>query len=318
MSTVGNISLPVALPVNTSLSNTHHDSNNGIPIWHKELEHINTDTGDYSKVVDIVSEKHNTSVSVPYLDDTHEDVGNIVGFEHINLTYADSAAAISFYVNLIGCTLDPVASPSKPLTLWFNYGKTQFHIPRQEGLQTVGGSIGLIIPQSAFDTMMKRYDIIKSLPEFQNSKLSIKYYQPQLPCLMTNNTIETSLLSSYPWYPFVFSSFRPSNCLTEAQNNDHWKIDSGSDSTVQSKDIKSISQFSSYYMITDANGNCYRVHPVPDAQLLFTDRLNCGIFYVELNVPVGTAHRIALFYKTILKACVRSSENVGGKLYCRF
>lgn len=77
-------------------------------------------------------------------DRTAVDVGNIVFFEHINVTVPDLGLATLFYNNAMGFTRDPYVDLG-PTLVWFNLGRQQFHIPLGEP-QALRGTIDITTP----------------------------------------------------------------------------------------------------------------------------------------------------------------------------
>lgn len=73
-----------------------------------------------------------------------DDLGNIVGLEHVNVTIADQAKAISFYVMGLGLTRDPYMTVGLN-NMWINVGGQQFHLPTR-GVQKISGYVGLVLP----------------------------------------------------------------------------------------------------------------------------------------------------------------------------
>lgn len=72
-----------------------------------------------------------------------EDVGNIIGLEHVNLLVPDQGLATLFYISGLGLTRDPYLMTSTDL-MWVNIGRTQFHLPTR-GTQKLRGHTGLVI-----------------------------------------------------------------------------------------------------------------------------------------------------------------------------
>ena len=58
-------------------------------------------------------------------DPAAKDVGNIVFFEHLNLTVPDQETATDFYVEGLGLTRDPYMMVGTD-NMWINAGKQQF------------------------------------------------------------------------------------------------------------------------------------------------------------------------------------------------
>lgn len=76
-------------------------------------------------------------------DRESQDVGNIVFFEHVNLTVPDQETATAFYVETLGFTRDPYMMVGTA-NMWVNVGEQQFHLPRGKP-QQFRGHIGLCI-----------------------------------------------------------------------------------------------------------------------------------------------------------------------------
>ena len=77
-------------------------------------------------------------------DPASQDVGNIVFFEHVNLTVPDQETATVFYVEGLGLTRDPYLMVGAR-NMWVNCGAQQFHLPRGEP-QRFRGVMGLVMP----------------------------------------------------------------------------------------------------------------------------------------------------------------------------
>jgi hypothetical protein len=78
-------------------------------------------------------------------DRAAEDLGNIVGLEHVNLLVEDQRPATLFYVSGLGLTRDPYMMTSID-NMWINVGpKSQFHLPTGKP-QRLRGRTGLVIP----------------------------------------------------------------------------------------------------------------------------------------------------------------------------
>src|ERR1700747_846008 len=65
----------------------------------------------------------------PKYDRTAEDVGNIVGLEHVNLRVPNQEPASDFYLAGLGLTRDPYMMPGTN-NMWVNVGKSQFQLPK--------------------------------------------------------------------------------------------------------------------------------------------------------------------------------------------
>jgi hypothetical protein len=80
-------------------------------------------------------------------DRSAEDLGNIVGLEHVNVQIGDQGLATLFYMSGLGLTRDPYLMTSID-NMWVNVGHSQFHLPTGKP-QKLRGWIGLVIPDSA-------------------------------------------------------------------------------------------------------------------------------------------------------------------------
>ena len=78
-------------------------------------------------------------------DRAAEDLGNIVGLEHVNLLVPDQRPATLFYVSGLGLTRDPYMMTSVD-NMWINVGpKSQFHLPTGKD-QRLRGRTAMVIP----------------------------------------------------------------------------------------------------------------------------------------------------------------------------
>ena len=73
-----------------------------------------------------------------------EDLGNIVGLEHVNVTVPDQRLATLFYLTGMGFTRDPYLVTGV-VNMWVNIGRSQFHLPVGEP-QILRGRVGLVVP----------------------------------------------------------------------------------------------------------------------------------------------------------------------------
>src|SRR5262245_57299424 len=78
------------------------------------------------------------------LDRTREDLGNIIHFEHVNVSKPDQHLATVFYVSGLGLTRDPHMMVGVD-NMWINVGRNQIHLPTGNP-QQLRGSIGLVTP----------------------------------------------------------------------------------------------------------------------------------------------------------------------------
>src|SRR5260221_365183 len=60
-------------------------------------------------------------------DRSAEDLGNVVGLEHVNLLIPDQGRATLFYVTGLGLTRDPYLMTNVD-NMWINAGRSQFHV----------------------------------------------------------------------------------------------------------------------------------------------------------------------------------------------
>jgi hypothetical protein len=79
-----------------------------------------------------------------HYDRSAEDLGNIVGLEHVNLQVEDQIQTTLFYISGLGLTRDPYLMTSVD-NMWVNVGQSQFHLITGKP-QRLRGRIGLIIP----------------------------------------------------------------------------------------------------------------------------------------------------------------------------
>ena len=77
-------------------------------------------------------------------DPASQDVGNIVLFEHVNLTVPNQETATDFYVDGLGFTRDPYLMVGTR-NMWVNCGRQQFHLPKGDP-QRFRGVMGIVVP----------------------------------------------------------------------------------------------------------------------------------------------------------------------------
>jgi hypothetical protein len=94
-------------------------------------------------------------------DRTAEDLGNIVAFEHVNVTVPDQEKATLFYINGLGFTRDPYMMTG-PANMWVNVGRQQFHLPTGKP-QVLRGHIGAVVPD--YDALPKRLESVRKALE---------------------------------------------------------------------------------------------------------------------------------------------------------
>lgn len=81
---------------------------------------------------------------VAQYDRSSQDIGNIIGLEHLNVTVPDQGLAALFYVTGLGLTRDPYIDFGT-LNLWVNVGSQQFHLPKEKP-QVLRGTVGVNVP----------------------------------------------------------------------------------------------------------------------------------------------------------------------------
>ena len=77
-------------------------------------------------------------------DRTAEDLGNLVGLEHVNLRINNQGLASEFYLSALGLTRDPYMFPGTN-NMWVNVGNSQFHLPTGDP-NVLRGHVGLVVP----------------------------------------------------------------------------------------------------------------------------------------------------------------------------
>jgi hypothetical protein len=90
-------------------------------------------------------------------DRSAEDLGNIVGLEHVNLLVPDQGLATLFYISGLGLTRDPYLMTSVD-NMWVNVGRSQFHLPTGKA-QKLRGRTALVIPDR--EMLVKRLENMK-------------------------------------------------------------------------------------------------------------------------------------------------------------
>ncbi|MDA1326819.1 MAG: hypothetical protein O3C34_19025 [Proteobacteria bacterium] len=90
-------------------------------------------------------------------DRSTEDMGNIVGLEHVNVQVGDQRLATLFYVSGLGLTRDPYLQVGVT-NMWINVGRSQFHLPTREP-QVLRGRIGLVMPN--LDALVDRLESVR-------------------------------------------------------------------------------------------------------------------------------------------------------------
>jgi catechol-2,3-dioxygenase len=92
-----------------------------------------------------------------HYDRSAEDLGNIVGLEHVNLQVEDQGLTTLFYISGLGLTRDPYLMTSVD-NMWVNVGHSQFHLITGKP-QRLRGRTGLVIPGRA--ALLQRLEKMK-------------------------------------------------------------------------------------------------------------------------------------------------------------
>jgi hypothetical protein len=90
-------------------------------------------------------------------DRSAEDLGNIVGLEHVNLQVENQVLTTLFYITGLGLTRDPYLMTSID-NMWVNVGHSQFHLITGKP-QHLRGRIGLVLPDR--EALLKRLDKVR-------------------------------------------------------------------------------------------------------------------------------------------------------------
>ena len=91
-------------------------------------------------------------------DRSTEDLGNVIGLEHVNVTVPDPMLATLFYNTGLGLTRDPYIMTGLE-NMWMNVGRSQFHLPTTQKPQVLRGHVGLVLPDRA--ALVKRLATVK-------------------------------------------------------------------------------------------------------------------------------------------------------------
>ena len=97
-----------------------------------------------------------------------EDIGNIVHFEHVNVTIPDQRLASLFYFAGLGFTRDPYIMVSDT-NMWVNIGRTQIHLPNNRP-QVLRGVVGIVVPD--LGELAARLEAVA--PKLKDTKFSYK------------------------------------------------------------------------------------------------------------------------------------------------
>lgn len=89
-----------------------------------------------------------------------EDIGNVVGLEHVNTRVPDQRLATAFYVAGLGLTRDPYLMTGI-VNMWINVGRSQFHLPTGPA-QVVRGYTDIVVPgrEALLDRLASVRDVL--------------------------------------------------------------------------------------------------------------------------------------------------------------
>jgi hypothetical protein len=90
-------------------------------------------------------------------DRSAEDLGNLVGLEHLNFMVPDQRLATLFYITGLGLTRDPYLVTGV-VNMWVNVGRSQFHLPTGAP-QVLRGRAGLVLPN--LDQLVQRLEMVR-------------------------------------------------------------------------------------------------------------------------------------------------------------
>ena len=99
-------------------------------------------------------------------DRSAEDLGNIVGLEHVNVRVPDQRLATLFYISGLGLTRDPYLMTGVD-NMWANVGRSQFHLPTNEP-QVLRGHTGIVVPDR--EALLRRLAKVK--PDLEGTKFA--------------------------------------------------------------------------------------------------------------------------------------------------
>jgi catechol 2,3-dioxygenase-like lactoylglutathione lyase family enzyme len=104
-------------------------------------------------------------------DRAEEDLGNIVGLEHVNVLIPDQQIATLFYVTGLGLTRDPYLMTGLT-NMWINVGRSQFHLPTGKP-QVLRGVVGIVVPDRA--ALLQRLAAVRK----QLAGTSFDFHEPE-------------------------------------------------------------------------------------------------------------------------------------------
>lgn len=120
-----------------------------------------------------------TRATTPDYDRTTQDVGNILGVEHVNIAITDRDVADRFYVSGLGFTRDPYIDLGIRGTTWVNLGSQQMHLVHSDQAQRFRGRIGLVVPDP--EGVVRRLDhLLSRVPMVAETQLAHSIVDGQL------------------------------------------------------------------------------------------------------------------------------------------
>ena len=207
------------------------------------------------------------------------DTSTLMLLEHINLNVPSQEHILPFYMNLLGCGLDPRKAsnlnPDSPKkTIWANCGASQFHLPFGDEAQTIPGHIGL------------RYESLEGLKARLQDDKTLKQHFDSFDITLDPRT-KAEVVHIKDLYGNVFQcrakeslTTRPSQPIILKGDTDQW------------------GDIADQYGKATATSECR------------------GIDYVEFQCPPNTADKIALFYDSVFDASVNVFDLGDGTKIC--
>jgi len=183
--------------------------------------------------------------------------------EHVNINVPNHRYILPFYLDLLGCGLDPrraqnVVKGSK--TVWANCGASQFHLPYDEVPQVVPGHMGL------------RYDSLEGLKD----RIRLE---------------DTKEDKCFQEYAILIEDGKEVVRIVDQYGNVFYCRSSDGSEQRESMRQPIISKDE-----VDTYGEEVASHYGRDAS-------ECrGLDYVEFDCPIGSAPKIAAFYESVLGA----------------
>lgn len=204
------------------------------------------------------------------------DRSTLTLLEHINLNVPTQNPAIHFYLDVLGCGLDPrkaanLGSPQK--TIWANCGASQFHLPYGETAQVIPGHIGLRF--NSLNELKERLDRIKETYASAVTTMdSAGREQIRIVDLYGNTFVCRASQSGQQEEAATTSQLTMRQPIILPHQTNEW------------------GEIATRYGKLDSDCK--------------------GIDYVEFQCPAGKAERIALFYESVLDATTSTVQDLEG------